>query len=172
MTPDPKQETQRQAPERGLLVEPVRVGGKEVPAGKYVWYFGDLSRPRVEVEYRDRRALVETKCLVATPVPPPDRARLQSFDLCFGLGIEAFVEVHRDSDLLFSVYRCKAHGAYFLEDVRGGILMYSRFVFIGRLESPSEREFVEQWERIHGRSDDSLFLEGVATSMPAHDPKA
>jgi hypothetical protein len=152
-------------PFRAIAIEEIAVERLRVSRFSYVWCLEPLSKPEVLVEYQGKRAMVSSKLLRKTPIAP-DSAKLRAHDSCFGSPISSFIEVHRNTAKLFSVYRCKAHGQYFLEDIQGGVGMYSRFIFIGGMVSPSEDDFIRIWKDLHFRSTDELLYEGKTGPVP------
>ena len=93
--------------------------------------------------------------LSSPPVPKPPLVQLRELDGCFGLGDDAFDEVHVDSENCFAIQRCKAHGMLFLRDTRGTIAWYQRVTLL----YPDDGEsWMEIWRRYHGMSDDWLNL--------------
>jgi len=149
-------------PFRAMAVEEITASKFRIPRWSYVWCFDELSKAAAVVEFKGKRTTVSSKMLVKTPVRQADAETLEARDPCFGQKLSSFVEVHRDAENLFQIFRCKAHNNYFLNDVQGGIAMYARLTFLGKIESPSEQEFFRLWREFHYKSTDRLFYEGLA----------
>jgi hypothetical protein len=152
-------------PFKAFSIEEINTSAFRVPRYSYVWCFDALSNPVVLIEFQGKQSRVDSRSLLETPLQH-DLTTLRSLDLCFGGPVASFVEVHRDSLNLFSIFRCKAHGHYFLEDIQGGVGMYSRFIFIGVIQPHDKDEFAQIWRGFHSRGTDELIYEGKAGPMP------
>lgn len=154
-------------PRRYIVVQDVNAAGVTLRRGTYVWVHGPEAPGRLTIEFKGRLyPNVDGTMLAPTPVPQPSIEQLVKRDACFAGDITAFEEIYRDTQLYFAVYRCKAHGACFLEDTQTGIGWYSRFIYLGKLEDLSEGGLIRFWKRYHSLSTDLLNLDGVCGPMP------
>ena len=140
--------------------------GKFLPKGTYVWLWERLPEGTMKVEKEECLYIVPWEILAATPVPPASLDELRKKDSCFGAAKSAFQLAYQDNDYMFAVYRCHAHGAFFLEDVRGEVGWYSRFIYLGASPGESAEDYRKAWRIYNRRGDDELNLEGLAGPMP------
>ena len=82
-----------------------------------------------------------------------------ALDECFFAPPEEFETVHHSQQWYFEILRCKRHGNLFLRDVKGGIAMYERFIFVGQ---DPDSSYEDIWRRFHWLSDDELNWQGIA----------
>jgi len=133
-----------------MLVRPVTVGGRELPAGTPVWSHGGG-----DIEHRDQHARVDASAFVTLPVRAPSLDAVRALDACFGLGPDAFEIEHADDASYWSIARCKAHGRRFLRDMRGGVAMYESTTLVEDAERDDDPETL--WRRYHAMPIDLLF---------------
>lgn len=157
-------------PRRYIVTQDINTGGVTLRRGAYVWVHEPEAQSQLTVEFKGRLyPNVDGTMLAPTPVPPPSIGQLIQRDACFAGDITAFEEIYRDDERYFSVYRCKAHGACFLEDTQTGIGWYSRFIFLGALDDVTPESLLRLWKRYHAISTDLLNLDGVCGPMPSAD---
>jgi len=140
--------------------------GALLPRGTYVWLMETLPDGILQVEYKDRLHVIAADHASPVPIPPPSEDELKRKDPCFGLGLQAFDEIYKDDEWLFSIYRCKAHGAWFLEDVQTGIGWHSRFIFLEQAPDAGQEGYRKTWRRYNQMSDDELNLLKIKNPFP------
>ena len=140
--------------------------GAFLPRGTYVWLLSMTEEGDATVEFQKREVLIPGHMICPSPVPAPPMEKLMEKDPCFARGVERFDLVYKSDDLLFAFYRCKEHGAWFLEDVRGGIGLYSRFIYLADPPGQTDIEYEKVWRSFHQRADDDLTLLGIMGPMP------
>jgi len=145
-------------PHRGILIEQVVVGGRALPPGTPVWIHAERPHGEFDVEFQNHFERIPARSVAASPIPRPSIDELRAKDPCFGLGDDAFEEVFRE-DQLFAFHRCRAHGRLFLEDLRGGIAMYNRWILV---TEGHESDLRTLWSRYHAISDDVLNFRCIA----------
>ena len=145
-------------PVKGMIVEPVMLGGIRVEKGTPIWITAEEPES-YQIEYNQRFYPMPKKLAVKCPVPRPAIDELKKLDSCFGDSEDAFEEVIKDMTSYYRFLRCKAHGNFFLEDTRGGIGMYSRLIYIGQIDHHS---FEGIWSKYHYVPDDLLNYMGIA----------
>lgn len=136
-------------PVRVMTVEPVEMGdGRCLPPWSFVWRVSSPEEPVITVEHRDRTCRIPRTAAVELPVPAPTPEQLAaSLDPCFADPGRLTNEVFRDPRM-FSVHRCP-HGNFFLNDVRGGIVMSTHWSFLGPVDDPTPEKLVSLWEEHH-----------------------
>ena len=148
-------------PQRVLIVEAVSLpDGRELPRWSYVWKMAEAEGGSILVEHRDREYRIPADRAVDTPVPSPPQDRLVALDPCFENLGPGFEEVLRNNDNMFAVHRCP-HGRYFLEDARGGIAMYTLWIFLGEVDDPSVDRLERLWSDFHRLPSDAIFHLGL-----------
>ena len=153
-------------PERALVIESVQLpDGKWLQRWTFVWRLEPGQGEKVAIEHRNRQYRIPARCLVASPAPSPSRDRLLTLDPCYAGGRVELTEVYSDEKGLFAVYRCP-HDHYFLEDVRGGIAMYSRWIFLGPLDPPDADACEALWHKYHALPDDAIAYLGIGGPRP------
>ena len=145
-------------PKRGLLIRDCRFGDLSIRADSHVWIHGQRGE-NAELEFEGRRVTCPLKHIVEVPVPRPPLGELRKLDECFGAAPDAFEMIHHDQENMFRLLRCRKHGSYFLEDVRGQIGLYQRLILV---EAESAANPRLAWRRYHAVSDDMLFYLGIA----------
>lgn len=147
-------------PKRVMLVEDIALpDGVLLPHWTYAWKLGDAQSGLVPVEYRNREYRIPAGQVVETPVPVPSPDRLAALDPCFN-DLKDSVQTIFESPSYFSVHRCP-HDNFFLEDIRGGIAMYSLWIFLGRIETTDEDSLKRLWSGYHHIPDDAIFYLGI-----------
>lgn len=143
------------APQKGVTLRAVEIGGRVVPADTDVWIFrrGDGN---ADVEYRDRRGRVPEDAVADSPIKAPSLDELKRLDSCFGMSDDAF-ETMLSDESYFEILRCREHGRRFLRDFRGTIAWYSRLTLLRDTDDGDARD---TWARYHRASDDWLNFEG------------
>lgn len=134
------------------MLRAVEIAGAAVPAGSHVWLLG-VSGDEWEVEHGTRRGRVPRPAILECPVARPSLERLRALDACFGRDRDAFAEEHVDRQRYFTILRCKAHGALFLDDTRGTLAWYGRITL---LDPADGDDWQAIWVRYHALSDDLL----------------
>jgi hypothetical protein len=144
------------APQKGVTLRPVEIGGRVVPADTHVWIFrrGEGS---ADVEYQDRRSRVPEDAVANSPVKAPCLDELKKLDSCFGMSDDAFETMLIDNESYFEILLCREHGKRFLRDVRGSSAWYSRLTLLRDTDDGDTKDI---WARYHRASDDRLNLEG------------
>jgi len=137
-----------------------------LPKRSYVWLWSILPDGTMKVENKDHFFIIPAQMATATPVPPAPIGELKKKDPCFGGKMAIFELIHKDDDLLFAIYRCREHGAWFMEDVRTGLGWYSRFIYLDGPPGDSPKEYRRIWRHYNQRSNDELNLEGLIGPMP------
>ena len=145
-------------PRRAMLIEELVLGGRVLAPGTYLWILGYRQHGLVEIEYQSRCERIPARSLVESPVPRPPIDELKKRDPCFGLGREAFERVFEE-ERYYEFLRCREHGRLFLDDVRGGVAQYSRFILV---ETEPKDDLRIVWARYHRVPDDLLNFRGIA----------
>ncbi len=143
-------------PTAALTLQTLNVGGKSVPPDSLVWVHR-IEGGYAEIEHRDLRAKVPDSAIIPYPVPKTPLEQLRKLDSCFGRPQRAFDVIYRDKSRFFEILKCRAHGNRFLEDLRGGIAMYTLLTL---LQTDDGEDPEEIWSKYHYKSDSWLFLAG------------
>ena len=148
-------------PQRVLIVEPVPLkNGLELSLWTYVWKLTPSQNGFISIEHRNREYQIPAQCAVDVPVAPPLKKQLCSLDPCFPMIPTGFEEVYVNETSYFTVHRCP-HGNYFLEDVRGGIGMFSLWIFLGPVENQEADCWESFWTKFHYLPVDAIFYLGI-----------
>jgi hypothetical protein len=145
--PDPKQ---------GLTIRELELDGAHIAADEVVWVHSRTNQ-LVEIEHRNRHGKVPADAVVPYPVKGPDIETLRRLDPCFGLTDDAFEAEHVSAKHCYTLVRCRAHRRRFLQDLRGGIAM---FTLLTLLEDNEPGAADEIWSKYHSISDSRLRLLG------------
>jgi hypothetical protein len=143
-------------PKRGLTIREVELDGARIAADEVVWVHA-RGNEFVEIEHRNRHGKVPADAVVPYPVKGPDLETLRQLDRCFGLTDDAFTAEHVSAKHCYTLVRCRAHGRRFLQDLRGGIAM---FTLLTLLEDDEPGAPDEIWSKYHSISDSRLRLLG------------
>jgi hypothetical protein len=90
----------------------------------------------------------------------PSIEALLQLDACFAQPRSDFVLEHVDEAHWFTIYRCRAHARRFLEDIRGTVVLHSRFILLD--EQDDDEALEDIWQKYHAMSDDWLNHLGIA----------
>ena len=143
-------------PKRGLTTRDLELDGARLAADEVVWVHA-RTNDLVEIEHRNRFGKVPADAVVPYPVPGPGLESLRQLDACFGLSDDAFHIEHASSKRCYSLVRCRAHGRRFLQDLRGGIAMFTLTTLLED-DEPGEPDAI--WSKYHALSDSRLRLLG------------
>lgn len=135
-----------------MLLQAVPTAGATLEAGRPVWIVGLPECGRVAIEADGRPATVPAGSVTESPIPAPSLDALRAVDDCFGRSRRHFVQEHESRECGFCLFRCRKHGRLFLEDMRGGVGVYTRLILLA--ESSGDPEAL--WSRYHAMSDDWL----------------
>jgi hypothetical protein len=148
-------------PERIIIVEAITLkNGLLLKPWTYVWKLGKEQGSFITIEYRDQVYQIPEQYAVQIPVATPSKDHLCSLDPCFLDLRKNLIEIYRSESFYFSIFRC-AHDNYFMEDIRGGIAMYSRWIFLGKINDLSPGNLKSLWSRYHNIPSDALFHMGI-----------
>lgn len=143
-------------PQQGLTTRDIELDGVRVAADEIVWVHTRTSE-FVEIEHRDRHGKVPADAVVPYPVKGPGLEALRQLDACFGLTDDAFTAEHVSAKHCYTLVRCRAHNRRFLQDLRGGIAMYTLLTLLED-DEPADPDAI--WSKYHSVSDSRLRLLG------------
>ena len=143
-------------PKKGLTIRDIELDGVRVAADEVVWVHA-RSDEFVEIEHRNRHGKVAADAVVPYPVNGPGLEALRQLDACFGLSDDAFEAEHVSAKHCYTLLHCRAHRRRFLQDLRGGIAM---FTLLTLLEDDEPGTPDEIWSKYHAVSDSRLRLLG------------
>ena len=126
----------------------------------YVWKLGEEKAGTVVIEYKNSEYRIPAGYIVTTPVSAPSREKLAALDPCFSDMKKNLREIYRDESKGFSVYLCP-HGNCFLEDLRGGIAMFSLWIFLGSFSDQSADHWESIWKDYHYLPADAIYYLGI-----------
>lgn len=143
-----------------MLLRATQIGKRTPGAGTTVWQIRTGAVGRVVVEHRGESAEIPVDALRDAPVPAPSIEALLQRDACFAQPTSDFLIEHVSAASWFTIYRCRAHSRRFLEDVRGTVALYSRFILLDEQADDAAPETI--WRKYHAMSDDWLNHLGIA----------
>ena len=148
-------------PKRVLIIEPVSLkDGNVLNRWSYVWKLREEKEGTVVIEHKNREYKIAAEYIVTTPVSAPSSERLVALDPCF-LDLKKYLhKIYLDESKMFSVYRCP-HSNYFLEDLRGGIAMFSVWIFLGSFNDQSSDHWKSLWKDYHCLPTDAIYYLGI-----------
>ena len=147
-------------PKKGMIIRDINGRNLTLRAPDYVWILSPPENGHVLVEKKDKQEKIPEHAVVDTPVPSPDINELRKKDDCFGRSAEHFNEVYKSDMNMFRLLRCKRHGKLFLDDTRGGWVMYGLLILVDDDDAKDSPDTI--WNRYHSMPDDWLRYLGIA----------